>query len=175
MACFVVISNQNNLHICNKLLLEQQESSDGCSWGQHNSSRRKTNEQLDWLMFGLERNALRSLPVRENGDTFTYGLVNLIIQESWLPDTPSIPQRGDCIYFTPCPVRLLLQNQNQRLFLNLWQILRPSNVSWGKVSATFAPSFHHCPHSSLLSLWALLRATTRCNSSLAVEASLGWA
>ena len=132
-----------NLHICNNLLLEQQESSDGCSRGQRNSSPRKTNAHLDWLMFGLDSKALRSLPARENGDTFTYGLVNLIIQESWLPDTPSIPQRGDCIYFTPGRVRSLLRG----LFLNLWQILRPSNVSWGKVSATFAPSFHHCPRS----------------------------
>lgn len=44
-----------------------------------------------------------------------------------------------------------------QLFLNLWQILRPSNVSWGKVSATFAPSFHHNSLPSFpASLWVLL-------------------
>lgn len=63
-----------------------------------------------------------------------------------------------------------------QLFLNLWQILRPSNVSWGKVSATFAPSFHHISLPSFpASVWVLLKGTTACNSSLAAEASLGCA
>lgn len=35
--------------------------------------------------------SLRSSPWRENEDTFTYDLFKLIIQESWLLDTPSIP------------------------------------------------------------------------------------
>lgn len=153
----------------------KKKTSDGGSWGQHNSSLRKTNEYSDWLMFGPWEKSLRSLPARENGDTFTYGLVNLIIQESWLLDTPSIPQRGDCIYFPLHPFRSV-PNRSSQLFLNLWQILRPSNLSWGKVSATFTPSFHHVSLPSFpASLWVLLRGMTGCNSSLAAEASLGCA
>lgn len=61
-----------------------------------------------------------------------------------------------------------------QLFLNLWQILRPSNVSRGKVSATFAPSFHHVSAPSFPASVSL-RVMAGCSGSLAAESSLGCA
>lgn len=142
---------------------------------QHNSRSRKTNEYLDWLMFSLERN---HWGLCQRGRIETHLLmaksISLYKNLDCLIPHPSL---GEDIYFPRGPLRSLPNMLSAtRLFLNLWQILRPSNVSWGKVSATFTQSFHHVSlHSFLASLWAFLRVMTGCNSSLATEASLGCA